>query len=441
MRLADYFKQSVWAGLDKSLTVIYGLGFLFAVVRVLPQEQFGLLILFQSVFYFFEMVDNTLVQIPTAKFLSEGKQAGWAIPTSFLLSLIVLLFAGFVSLVGAPWLAELMKAPNLAGLLALMPLMLSSFYLKNLTSPICIANHWTARLFFIDAIYFLGSLIFLFAAQAIGALSDARQVIWINISTAFAASLLGVISTWELLRQTRWHLSLNHFSNFINFAKYSGAVGVGNYFYSYFDAFLIGYFYGPIQVGIYNAGKIIFRFYNVVSQATQVVLLPLISRLSASGQKGELRALAEKAICFLFLALLPLHLLLFVGADVLLETVYHGKYGEAGWILRVLVLGAVFVPWGAVGSNMQLGMGQPQVSLLFVISVAIFGVIANLIFLPVMGVMGAAIATTLMMIFGAVLQIFYMRHAFQLRFRGIWQRRLDALDFGRALWARFKATV
>jgi O-antigen/teichoic acid export membrane protein len=189
---------------------------------------------------------------------------------------------------------------------------------------------------------------------------------------------------------------------------------------------------------VYAAGKIIFRFYNIVSQATQVVLLPLISRLDVTGQREELRTLAEKAICFLFLALLPFHLLFFAGSEVILDMIYHGKYNNAAPILRWLVLGAIFLPWGTVGSNVQLGMGQPKVSFLFVGLVAVFNIFANLLLLPAIGLSGAAVATALTMMFGAVLQTLYMRRAIRLRWRGIWQRRLDALNFGRMYWTKLK---
>ncbi|MDZ7290117.1 MAG: oligosaccharide flippase family protein [candidate division KSB1 bacterium] len=439
MRLANYLKQSAWASLDKALPVIYGLGFIFAVVRVLPAKEFGLLVLFQAVFLFIEMIDQALVQIPMAKFLSEGEHAAWAIPTSFLLSLILVLLAGFASVLGAPLLAALMGDMDLAGLLWYMPLMIAAFYLKNIASQICIANHRIRSLFVIDATYYLGSLLLLIISYWLGILSNARLVIWINFYAALASSLLSGILTWQTLRATSWQLSLAHLGRFLAFGKYSLGAGLGNYFYSQIDTFLIGHFYGLTKVAVYNAGKIIFRFYNIVSQATQVVLLPLISRFDAAGQREELRALAEKAICFLFLLLLPLHLLLLVGSEFLLEIVYHGKYNDATAILRVLVIGAFFLPWGAVGSNMQIGMGKPRVSFGFVLLVAGFNIIANLFLLPVFGVIGAAVAMTLAMVFGAILQMFYMRRTIQLRLQGIWQRRLDALHFGLSWMAKLRA--
>jgi O-antigen/teichoic acid export membrane protein len=209
--------------------------------------------------------------------------------------------------------------------------------------------------------------------------------------------------------------------------------GAGNFLYAQIDIFLIGHFYDLTKLAIYRAGKIIFQFYNIVSQTMQVVLLPLISKFDAAGQREELRALAEKAICFLFIILLPLHLFLIFGAELLLHIVYHGKYDEAAVILRVLVLGAFFLPLGMVGSNIQIGTGKSKVSFSFVILVAAFNLAANLILLPAIGAVGAALATALTMMFGAALQMLYMRRAIRLTWRGIWQRRLDALNFGKKI--------
>jgi len=433
MRFANYLKQGIWAALDKALPIIYGVGFIFAVVRVLSKEEFGLLGLFQAIFLFIQMVDQTLVQIPLAKFLSAREENSWAIPTSFLLSLCVFLFSTLACLIGAPLLAALLNAPQLTDLLALMPALIAAFYIKNLTSQICVAHHWVRRLFIIDAVYFLGSLIVLLIWHSAFRLSTTGEVIRINIYAAIAASLLSIILTWDALKKAGWQISFVHFKEFLAFGKYSLGGGLGNFLHAQIDIFLIGYFYDPVKVAVYRAGKIVFQFYNIVSQAMQVILLPLISRFEAAGQREELRALAEKAICFLFIVLLPLHLLLLFGADLLLNLVYHGKYNEAIVILRVLVFGAFFIPLGTVGSNIQMGMGKSKVSFSFVMLVAVFNIAVNLILLPVTGIIGGALATTLSMILGSALQFLYMRKTLGLTLRGVWQRRLDALNFGR-LW-------
>ena len=433
MRFANYLKQSLWAALDKALPVIYGVGFIFAVVRVLSKEEFGLLGLFQAVFLFIQMADQTLVQIPLAKFLSAREENSWAIPASFLFSLFVFLLSTIACFISAPLLAALMNAPKLVDLLTLMPALVAAFYLKNLTSQICVAHHWVRRLFIIDAVYFLGSLIILLVWHAAFKLSTTSQVVWINIYAATAASLLSIILTWDALKKARLQISAAQIKEFLAFGKYALGAGLGNFLYAQIDIFLIGYFYDPLKVAVYRAGKIIFQFYNIISQAMQVVLLPLISKFDAAGEREELRALAEKAICFLFIVLLPLHLLLVFGAESLLHLVYHGKYNEATAVLRILVLGAFFIPLGTVGSNIQMGMGKSKVSFNFVMFVAVFNIAANLILLPVIGILGGALATALTMMFGGTLQFLYMRKALGLTLRGVWQRHLDALNFGR-LW-------
>lgn len=438
MRFANYLKQSLWATLDKALPVIYGVGFIFAVVRVLSKEEFGLLGLFQAVFLFIQMVDQTLVQIPLAKFLSAREENRWAIPTSFLLSFLVFLTSTLACLLGAPMLAALMNAPKLAGLLALMPMLLAAFYVKNLAGQICVAHHWIRRLFVIDAVYFLGSLFILLIWHAAFKLSATNQVIWINIYAAAAASLLSIILTWEVFKKAGRQISSVHFREFLAFGKYSLGGGLGNFLYAQIDVFLIGYFYDPIKVAVYRAGKIIFQFYNLISQAMQVILLPLISKLEAAEAREELRALAEKATCFLFIVLLPLHLFLMVGAEFLLNVVYHGKYNEATVLLRILVIGAFFMPLGTVGSNIQMGMGKSKISFSFVILIAVFNIAVNLILLPITGIIGGTIATTLSMLLGSALHFFYMRKTLGLTLRGIWQRRLDALNFGRVWLTNIK---
>ncbi len=429
----------MWAGLDKALPVVYGLGFIFAVVRVLPASEFGLLVLFQSVFFFVQMVDTTMVHVPLAKFLAEGEGAEWAIPTAFLLSFLLLSIFALAGFGGAALIATLMRTPDLQRLLGLMPFLLIAFYWKNLASQICIARHAIRHLFFIDAVYFLGSLLLLMLWQRFSALADARQVIWINVIAAAGSSLSAGILTRKVLYRAGWKLHGQRVRQFWSFGKYSFGAGLANSFYAQLDAILIGYFYGPVQVAIYSAGKIIFRFYNLVSQAAQVVLLPLVSRFHALHQREEIRVLAEKSICFLFLALLPFHLLLFAGSEALLEILYHGKYSGAAPLLRWLAVGALVLPWGVVGSILQLGLGEPKINFRFAWMVTLFNAFANWVLLPQLGILGAAIAMALSLLLAAVIQARQMHKTVQLSLAGIWRRRGDPLNFARIIWAKLDA--
>jgi len=433
MRFSDYLAKSFLAGLDKSLPVLYGLGYIFVVVPALPEREFGLLGLVEVVFYFILTVESGLVQTPMAKFIAETASSGWAIPSGFLLSSIVLSSLGVASYAFGGLLSSLFNAPELTGILWCVPLLLASSYLKNLTSQICIARHWTGRLVVIDAMYFLGSLAIVVYWGRAGVLSAATHVLLANIFTACAASLLGVLFTRQVLWETTWKIHRHDLRRFLAFGKYSFGANMGAYINGQLDVILIAHFYGPLHVALYRVGKMIYRLYNTFSQALQVILLPIVSRLDASGQKDQLRVLYEKSMFFSYLVLIPLNCGLLLGADWIFFQLYGGRYQESIPLFRWLVAGTFFLPFGAIGGNILVGTGNPKLSFRTTWIVVCTYVITSLVLIRAMGIDGAAMATVIAAAAGAIVTTHYVKTLCSFTLRGILGRYSDALSFAKGL--------
>ena len=439
MRFSDYLTETFWAAVDKALPLFYGVGYIFVVARTLPEEEFGYLAQIEIIYYFILMVDFALAQTPMAKFAAETQESVWAIPNGFCLSALVLIFCG-AACMGAPnFFAVALNSPGLENILWCIPVLLAAGYFKNLTSQICVARHWTARLVVIDFFYFFGSWALLSIWKFSGALASAVQVILANVYFAVAASVIGVILTIPVMRQTSWRVRRQDLRRFLAFSRYSFGSGFGAYLNGNVDAVLVSHFFGTVPVAVYRAGKVIYRFYNAFSQAAQVVILPLASRFSASRQQHELRALFEKAIYFSYLLLLPLNLLLLLGADWIMAWLYAGKYTEAAPVFRWLLLGSFLLPWGTVGINLLLGAGKPQFSFRITWVVVAINIVVCYFFIKYFGINGAAMTMVITSLVGATLTAYYVQTLTHFTFRGIWQRHGDVLNFIQALRRRSHA--
>jgi O-antigen/teichoic acid export membrane protein len=433
MRFSDYLTETLWAALDKALPLLYGVGYVLVVVRVLPKNEFGLLGIIEVIFYFILAIDISLVQTPMAKFAAEAGHRGWAIANGFLLSAIVLSLFGFGCLAGKAVLAKLFNAPALKDILWCLALLLAASYIKNLTSYICIARQWTGRLFVIDVVYFLGSLAILIYWNWAGMLATATQVILANVYMAVAASAIGAIFTSQVLLQLNWRIKLQDTARFFSFGKYSFASGMGAYLNGYIDTIFIARFFDPVAVASYRAGKVIYRLYNAFSQAAQVIVLPLASKLQAPEQKSELRALFEKSVFFSYVALLPLNALLLIGAGWMFSLLYSGQYPEAISVFRWLVVGAFFLPWGTIGINMLLGAGKPKWNFRITWMVVAANIICSFFLIRRLSINGAAIAIAITSAVGAILTTYYAKSLTQFTWQGIMQRRADVVNFVKTL--------
>ncbi|MFA4948344.1 MAG: oligosaccharide flippase family protein [Candidatus Krumholzibacteriia bacterium] len=429
MRFSDYLTETFWAAVDKALPLIYGFGYIFLVARVLPKTEFGWLAQFEIVYYFILMLDLAIAQTPMAKFTAETKESVWAIPNGYFLSFVVLSGSGIACVVAKESLANWLNAPGLQNIILSVPVLLAAGYFKTLSGQICVARNWTGRLVVIDAVYFLGSLTLLMIMSFLGMLSSARQVIWANIYLAAAASLVGVLLTFPVLKRVSWRLHREHMKRFLAFSRYSLGAGFGAYLNGFIDVILVSRFLGTVPVGIYRAGKIIYRFYNAFSQAAQVIILPLASRFSASGQMTSLRALYEKSIYFSYLLLLPLNAFLLLSADWIVALLYSGKYPEAVPVFRWLLIGAFFLPWGTVGINILLGADKPKLSFRITWIVVAVNMVCSYFFIKSFGVNGAAMVIGITSLVGAILTTYYIKSFIHFTWRGIIYRHVDVVNY------------
>lgn len=161
---------------------------------------------------------------------------------------------------------------------------------------------------------------------------------------------------------------------------------------SRFDVILLGMLAPIEQVGIYSAASRVADVVVFGLVSSNAVVAPLIARLHATGRHDELQrmvALAAKGICLLTL---PLALLLLLFGRPILGL--FGSGFEAGYpVLVILICGQlVNALAGPVGYLMTMTGHQTEAARIVGIS-AIINVALNGLLIPLIGMLGAAIAT------------------------------------------------
>ncbi|HTY59825.1 MAG TPA: hypothetical protein VMF59_13460, partial [Bacteroidota bacterium] len=71
MEFGKYLAKGVWGLADKALPVVYGIGYVWLVIRVLPEEEFGNFVLVQEVFLVISGLATAFALQPLLKFSSE----------------------------------------------------------------------------------------------------------------------------------------------------------------------------------------------------------------------------------------------------------------------------------------------------------------------------------------------------------------------------------
>jgi O-antigen/teichoic acid export membrane protein len=159
------------------------------------------------------------------------------------------------------------------------------------------------------------------------------------------------------------------------------------------DIVMVGAFLGAKEAGIYTAASKTAGVVGLVLLSVNAVAAPMFSSLYAEGRHEDLARLATKVAKWTFWPALAISVVLAVGANPILG-LFGPEFHEARWMLIALLFGQVLsAAVGSVGYLMTMTGHQGDAARVYVF-VAVSHVALNAIAIPLIGALGAAIATT-----------------------------------------------
>src|SRR5512140_3740902 len=72
VELGRHLGKGIWGAADKALPVVYGLGYVLLVIRVLPEEEFGNWVLIQEIFLLISGLATAFALTPLLKYAAEA---------------------------------------------------------------------------------------------------------------------------------------------------------------------------------------------------------------------------------------------------------------------------------------------------------------------------------------------------------------------------------
>lgn len=169
------------------------------------------------------------------------------------------------------------------------------------------------------------------------------------------------------------------------------------------DSIFLTFFRGVREVGIYNIIYPLATLSGLVLSPVNTMVLPLVSHLMEDEDHkismfihSILRLVPFMTLYFgLFMALFP---------SSIVGTLFGRKWvGLVELPLIVFSIGYVFAPLSNLLITVLSGMGKVKERLRISTIIVVFSLVVNLIFIPTFGVLGAAIANTLVYLLSVVL--------------------------------------
>lgn len=198
--------------------------------------------------------------------------------------------------------------------------------------------------------------------------------------------------------QTEYQLKLNSGNLSFDYLKGSVVYGLKGHlsnilaFINYrIDLFIIAYFLNDAAVGLYSVAVSIAERIWIVSQSVSSVLFARVSNLTSDSERAQFTALVSRNV--LFLSVVGGGVLFLLGKWIiylLFGAAYAGSTAPFLWLIPGIVLGSM----SRIISNYFAGIGKPEINTYVAIFLTILNVGLNIALVPIHGVIGAAVATT-----------------------------------------------
>jgi len=432
MEFGRHIGKGVWAFADKGLPAIYGLGFIFLVIRVLPENEYGAFVVIQqTIFTLIVALGNSLALLPLTKFAAETEDHGPYIVASLTIGGIFYLAASILLLMLKGAFVPLLDASHqgiLTSLVDFLPALFLTAIYRNFATSLLQSTYQVQKIFWIDAVYFLGTLALTYYAHRVHHFSTARDLLVLNIIGQAASSLLAIVFTWKAM-SVRLRFDRRAFKQIWDYGKFTFSGIVVYTIYAQMDVIAVSSFTGLAGVAVYGAAKTFTRFFDMTSQVLNMFLIPFSSKAARKGETEKLRITAEKAICFSTLVLLPVFLLMFLVPEELLHILYGGKYDSGASIVRIMSLLALIVPWNALASSYINGMGKVKEGFRYSIIMLAIVVPAYFILTPAFGAVGTSLGMVGTLASITILLLRYVNTIVPISIRNVVQRTGDVWTF------------
>lgn len=161
------------------------------------------------------------------------------------------------------------------------------------------------------------------------------------------------------------------------------------------DTLLVGFFLNPAAVSFYVVGKQILTFIKTPLSALGFTLSPTFGAKKAEGNIEQASRIYETSLIKSLLLYIPAAVGLYFIAEPLIRLLFGAEYLGAAPVLKVLTLYGVLLAVAQITSNSLDYLGRARARSIAKGATAILNVILNIILIPKMGVIGAAIATVI----------------------------------------------
>jgi stage V sporulation protein B len=158
---------------------------------------------------------------------------------------------------------------------------------------------------------------------------------------------------------------------------------------------VIGIFMLSTDVGFYNAADPISRIPLVISLSISTVLLPATAEAYVLKNQKLLQEYVVDCLRYCILTVIPMCVIISMFSMPIIQLLFGNVYTPGCGVLTILVIGMSFYSIYMISSSILQGTGNPRLPMYLLLLGTVLNIALNAAFVKMMGIIGAAIATTI----------------------------------------------
>lgn len=160
------------------------------------------------------------------------------------------------------------------------------------------------------------------------------------------------------------------------------------------DTFILGYFQGTGDVGIYNVIYPLGELLTVGLSALSFIFMPVISDLHSDGKHAEMRRIYQVSTKWNFMLTFPIAAVLLLFPTTVISLTFGAEYTAGASALSILGVGMFVHSVMGLNGSALTSIGRTRVIAVDNVIVAATNVALNVVLIPQYSYYGAAFATT-----------------------------------------------
>jgi len=255
-----------------------------------------------------------------------------------------------------------------------------------------------------------------------------------NLVGLLAAGIVGAALLRECFRNW-WKLApaVGRLGSVLSLGMMGQSSGLAMFFTYRLDAFVVNYFLGPAQVGLYTLGAVIAESLWQVSSAVAVTLFPRTAR-TADRQSEQFTCAVTRQV---FLLMVLMGVVLAVLSPVAVPLVFGTRFRPSVQVILWILPGIVALAVGKVMAADLTARGMAKFNVAIAFLSGTVAVILDFALIPRIGIKGAALASSITYVLGAFLTAYTLKRFLGATWKSLLVPTSAEIMSLRNVWIRF----